>query len=149
MAFIEIWIHIFLKENGRFLKENHAIALGSCYLFTKNCWIWNWTWCFDSAYGFTFIKHYWNLHYIQGITCNISGFWIWQSGVLYYYQFRDIQQITFVTFIRFGLLLSKKDWPSLFFTNNIKLDEIIKTEYKIHACFEFCLKFSSYFLWKL
>ena len=98
---------------------------------------------------FTFIRHYWNLHYIQGITCNISGFWIWQSGVLYYYQFRDSQHITFVTFIRFGLLLSKKNWPTLFFTNNIKLDKITKTECKIRACFEFCLKFWSYFLWKL
>ena len=26
------------------LKENYAIALNNCYLFTKKWWTWNWTW---------------------------------------------------------------------------------------------------------
>ena len=50
-----------LTEAGRsfktFLKENYAIALGSCYLFTKNVKQW-FEHDIDSTYGD--IRHSWN-----------------------------------------------------------------------------------------
>ena len=34
--------YIYLQNAG---KENYAIPLDSCYLFSKTCWTWSWTWC--------------------------------------------------------------------------------------------------------
>ena len=47
VVFIDMNIYK-LTEGGRsfktFLKENYAIALDRCYVFTKKCWIWTWKW---------------------------------------------------------------------------------------------------------
>ena len=43
IAVSTIWILTEVRSFKTFLKENYAIALDSCYLFTKKCWTWNWT----------------------------------------------------------------------------------------------------------
>lgn len=37
-----LFIDIKITSFKSFLEESHAIALESCYIFTKKCWTWNW-----------------------------------------------------------------------------------------------------------
>ena len=67
------------KEEGRsfkrLLRENFAIALDSCYFFTKK--MLNMELNMTSTYRD--IRQSWNLQQIWWITCNLSSWWIWQS----------------------------------------------------------------------
>ena len=79
-----IGMNMYTLTKGRnfktFLRENYAVARGSCYLFTKKTLLnMELNIILIVLMVFANIKHSWNLQQILLIPCSLSRWWIWQS----------------------------------------------------------------------
>ena len=75
-------IHVYTRRERNFktsLKENYAIALDSCCLFTKKILNMELNMILIVLMEFAYIRHSWNLQQIWWIPCNLSKWRIWQS----------------------------------------------------------------------
>lgn len=86
--FLAIDMNTCIITGGRifktFLEENNAIALGNCYLFTKNMFNMELKMILIVFIEFAYISHFWTLLQIWWITCNLSRWCLLQSISLWY-----------------------------------------------------------------